>query len=72
MTKNRRLSLVNLIILLTMLGGLLLGACGQADIGLDVNLDGGEGGNQALANPAFFAIVIIAILAVVALAALRA
>jgi hypothetical protein len=72
-TKNRRLPIVNLVILVTMLGGLLLGACGQADIGLDIDLDGGGEGSSGtnLANPTVFVIVLIAIIAVVALAAGR-
>jgi hypothetical protein len=37
-SRNRRLPVVNLVILLTMLGGLLLGGWTQANVSFDLNL----------------------------------
>jgi hypothetical protein len=37
--KNRRLPVVNIVILLTMLGGLLLGGWAQANVSFNFNLE---------------------------------
>lgn len=71
-SRNRRLSVVNLVILLTMLGGLLLGACGQADIGIDLNFDEGgdnQDGMGNLSETSLFVLMIVLFLTMVALVA---
>lgn len=66
--RNRRLSIVNLVILITMRAGLLLGACGQTEIGFDMNFDGDDQvGLGNLSETTLFALTIVLLLTMFAL-----
>jgi hypothetical protein len=67
LSKNRRLPVVNLVMLLTMLGGLLLGACGQADIALDFDGSNDQNGVGNLSETTLFALMIVLFITMVAL-----
>jgi hypothetical protein len=60
--KNRRLPIVNIVILLTMLGGLLMGGWSQANVSFNLNLERDEAAvtrqvtNQSVASRSFLEI----------------
>jgi hypothetical protein len=66
--KTRRLPVVQLVILLTMLGGLLMGACGRADIAIDLDFsNGSENGAATVSQTTLFALLVVIFLTMVAL-----
>lgn len=65
--RNRRLSIVNLVILLTMLGGLLMGACGQSDIDINIGPGDNADGFGNMSQTSLFALMVVLFLAMVAL-----
>lgn len=63
------LKLFNILLILTLLGGLVLSAC-DGQFSLDLNLDGGGGEGQP-ANSTLFVLMIVLFVVVVALVVAR-
>jgi hypothetical protein len=65
---------LHMLVLLSLIGGLLLGACGGGELNVDLNLDGGEsgdgGGSGALSESNLFILLIVVFVVIAAVAML--